>query len=376
MNAQVLDEAAHWLIEFRTDEPDAITRDRFATWLRLSPEHVGAYLKLAAVWEDAGGADLARELDLESLIALGRAGRNVVGFPSVPGPESSRSQSGVETPLSPSVLNSAQATVDISGPHPAIAPTSMRPRRYYLAAAASLVALAGATLGWWVLNQDPTYATQVGEQRTLALADGSSVELNALSRIRVHFSDHERGVELLGGQALFTVAHSRARPFVVMSADTRVRAVGTQFDVNRKAHQTTVTVVQGRVAVFTPEAAPLNVGSGAHAPPAVELGPGEQVTVAARAVSHPHRANLATATAWTQQQLIFESTPLAEAAEDFNRFNTRRLRVEGAELGSFHVSGTFAARDPASLSRFVLFLRDQPGIAVQESDDQIVVRQK
>ena len=94
------------------------------------------------------------------------------------------------------------------------------------------------------------------------------------------------------------------------------------------------------------------------------------------APSQPHPANVATATAWTQQQLVFESTPLSEAADAFNRFNARQLRIEGAVLADFHVSGTFPARDPTSLSRFVLFLRAQPGIEVQESDDEISVRPK
>ena len=53
MNTQVREEAAAWLIEFRTEEVDAATRARFADWLRASPAHVSAYLKVASVWEDA-----------------------------------------------------------------------------------------------------------------------------------------------------------------------------------------------------------------------------------------------------------------------------------------------------------------------------------
>ena len=59
-------------------------------------------------------------------------------------------------------------------------------------------------------------------------------------------------VELVEGQALFRVAKDHARPFVVQTAGIRVRAVGTQFDVYRKASGTQVTVVEGRVAVFAP----------------------------------------------------------------------------------------------------------------------------
>src|SRR6185312_16380584 len=58
-----------------------------------------------------------------------------------------------------------------------------------------------------------------------------------------------RDVELIEGQALFAVAHDVARPFIVSAGNAAVRAVGTQFDVYRKQTGTTVTVVEGRVAV-------------------------------------------------------------------------------------------------------------------------------
>ncbi len=79
-----------------------------------------------------------------------------------------------------------------------------------------------------------TYATGIGEQRSIVLADGSTVDLNSRSKIRIRFSSERRGVELIEGQALFKVAKDHARPFVVDSDGTRVRAVGTQFDVYRK----------------------------------------------------------------------------------------------------------------------------------------------
>ena len=131
--------------------------------------------------------------------------------------------------------------------------------------------------------------------------------------------------------------------------------------------------LEGRVAV-SKGAAPDR--GNMPAPTPVEIAAGEQVTVAVKTALLPRHADLVASTAWIQQQLVFESTPLAEVAEEFNRFNTRRLVVEGEALGNLHVSGTFPALDPASLPRFVRFLREQPGIDVRESDDRIVVTQK
>jgi len=95
----------------------------------------------------------------------------------------------------------------------------------------------------------------VGEQRSIALADGSIIDLNARSRIRVRLSKDERDVELLQGQALFHVAKDNSRPFVVRSDTTVVRAVGTEFDVYRKKNGTVITVLEGRVVVESPYAA-------------------------------------------------------------------------------------------------------------------------
>src|SRR5690242_20180858 len=78
MNAQVRQEAAEWLIELQLDMPDATTRQRFGEWLRVSPEHVRAYLELVALWEDARQYDSARQLDVEALIDRARQESNLV----------------------------------------------------------------------------------------------------------------------------------------------------------------------------------------------------------------------------------------------------------------------------------------------------------
>jgi transmembrane sensor len=371
MNPVIQEEAAAWLIEFRTDEPDVATCNHFAEWLRTSPEHVRAYLELVSIWDEGGQAPFTCQPDSESLIRLARAEEdNVVAF----------QESTLSQPHAVKQPHKASSTVrpdfGTGVPH-STASIPRRWRRHHLSAiAASLVVLTGAALAWVYVVHYPTYTTSVGEQRTLALADGSTVELNARSSIRVAFTKSERRVELISGQALFNVVHSGARPFVVSTEGTLVEDIGTQFAVTRSASSTVVTVLEGVVSVSTSESAPSGSGSAA-ALPVVLVSAGEQVSVGSGGgVPRPHRANVAAATAWTQQHLVFESTPLPEAADAFNRFNSRQLLVEGVTLADFHVSGTFPARDPTSLSRFVLFLREQPGIEVLESDEKVVIRPK
>lgn len=356
MNTQIHEEASLWLVEFSTGEVDAEARRQFGAWLRASPEHVAAYLELGAFWDDAGRYDPQRKLDIEALIADSSTQENVIELPEAP------------------VLNRTPDVLAVS------ASNSTKTRRWrpgWIAATAAASLVITLTV-WLISGNGQRYSTDVGEQRILRLADGSTVTLNALSEIRVRWSGHERAIDLLAGQALFHVAKDKRRPFIVASDDTLVRAVGTQFDVSRKSFGTVVTVVEGRVAILSRGRQVRAEPETVVAPRSIELGAGEQVVKLASAstLSQPHDADVASATAWTKQLLIFESTPLPEVAQEFNRFNTQQIVVEGAALADFRISGTFPALDPASLPRLLSFLREQSGIELREEDDRIVIRRK
>jgi ferric-dicitrate binding protein FerR (iron transport regulator) len=150
-----------------------------------------------------------------------------------------------------------------------------------------------AFLFWSGVRSAAFYATGIGEQRTIALSDGSFVELNARSRLYVRLTDRrQRDVTLLEGQALFRVAKDAQRPFVVRAGDAQVRAVGTEFDVYKKQSETVVTVVEGRVETYDESS---RAGGGA-----IMLSAGEQLTVLPHTVTKPTRADPSVATAWLQ----------------------------------------------------------------------------
>lgn len=357
MNAQIESEAADWLVEFQTGTPNLRTRERFRCWLRGSPEHVRAYIELAALWEDARLYDSDRTIDIEALIAEAPTESNVISI-GKPGPGPRISQSGSDD-LPPG----AYRVPAVNG-------------RFKWAVAAAFVAATIAGFLAISAYRPLEYATGIGEQRTVRLADGSSVELDGASLIRVHFSAHERRIDLVKGQALFTVAKNPARPFVVVSGGTRVRDVGTQFDIDRDLSDTVVTVLEGRVAVTYPSSSTAALSSALANLHPIQLSAGEQIVVMPHVIPLPQPANLAKATAWTRNELIFDSTPLPEVAVEFNRLNVRQLVIEGPRLQTFHVSGVFPALDPASLPRLLQFLRAQPGIQIVDAGDRIIVSEK
>ena len=396
-NRQIVDEASEWFVEFRVGDVDAAARERFDEWLRRSPEHIRAYIEIARTYVEMPNPHGMKPLDVEALIASARSGENIVPFDTV-------GSSPSHQPRAPAQPNEQQGR----------ATTHTRsPRRRFLAVAASalMVALAGGV--WWQSARYPLYSTDIGERRSITLADGSTVDLNARSKLRVEFSKNERRVELLDGQALFQVAKDKNRPFIVASGEATVRAVGTQFDVYRKDGGTTVTVLEGRVAVYSTAYAVSNSGSAEppstaaqpairsppasvqpqaqmHATPhseaassnppglvdpsgsgAIFLSAGEQVTVTpAQTLPAPARADVAATTAWMQRRLIFDGSKLSDVVQEFNRYNKRQLVIEDAQLSDFHVSGVYSSTDPSSLIRF---LREQRGMKITENENEVQI---
>jgi len=397
-NAQIAEEAAEWFVEFRLGEIDAAGRREFDIWLRTSPEHLRAYLETAALWNEGGSLSVHRDLDSDALIALARTEGNIVPL------DLERSQPARQVAAPPAAGKRLL-------PQSRISPLWL----VSLAAALAIVVIGAATL-LWQLGRETVYATAIGERRVLRLEDGSTVELNSRSRMHVRFSQNQRSVELLEGQVLFHVAKDIQRPFIVRSDDLRVRAVGTQFDINRRSAGTTVTVVEGRVAVYRAEApapstalsyvsppqppgpkaplirprlhsAPNNSAAAAPAASptaessaagtditgsagsaAIFLSAGDQLTVSDQTLKPlPQHANPSVATAWTQGQLILDSTTLADVAEEFNRYSTRRLVIEDHGEQPLRLSGVFAT-DPDFLLHY---LRQRPDITVQETESEI-----
>ncbi len=399
-NTQISEEASEWFVEFRLGDIDATGRRKFDTWIRSSPEHLRAYLEIAALWNEGGSLGAHPDLNSDALIALARAEGNVVPLDPAAGAERSASVSNAP-PQATGELHrrSPPALAGESSVSAAEVPPARRlsRRRFWSLAAALTAIIVGTVLTVsWQLGRGTVYATTVVERRTIKLEDGSSVELNSRSRIRVRFSKAQRDVELLEGQVLFQVAKNPTRPFVVHSDAVRVRAVGTQFDVNRKAVGTTVTVVEGRVAVYQelpfssarpPEAINTKAPPSMHGvptaegltalersgpawqagSPAIYLTAGEQLTLTGRTASVPHRASTSAATAWTQGELVFESALLTDVAEEFNRYSERRLTVEDHGTHPLQLSGVFTT-DSGFLIRY---LRQRPDITVEESATEI-----
>lgn len=344
--ASIAHQAAEWFVENRSKASSQEHRAAFMEWLRASPLHVEEYLKLAGLAHHLHAATDAPEFELDKLLAEAAA------------------QPLDNVSVLPVPVNLDQSRF------------VRRPgrRQLWFGAAAAAILLLTTTL--WVTRDGERFGlpkdfeTAHGEQRSWRLPDGSAVNLNSDSRVTVSYDQHERVVKLRRGQALFQVAHEADRRFRVIAGDAQVIAVGTEFDVFRKAGATIVTVVDGRVAVFN-GAVPPPAALAVIPEDALRIGAGEQVSLTGK--SQPPQvsvANLRETVAWVQRQIVFEARPLHEVTEEFNRYGPVPIEIDSDALRNLPITGVFNAYDTES---FIAFLKRLDGVSVSASEGKIAV---
>jgi transmembrane sensor len=210
-------------------------------------------------------------------------------------------------------------------------------RHWRLAVGAFLAAAAAIALIAVLARRPRDLATKTAERQSIALDDGSRVELNARTALSVDFRNDERRVKLAHGEAWFSVAKNPARPFVVETAAGVVRVTGTEFNV-RVAHaeRLEVTVLAGTVHVRASGDATTDK---AVTPDREAVISGGQVTV--RALPEGAAQD---SVAWRQGQTVFDNTPLSEAIERFAAYHARTITVDPA-VAELRLVGRFSLED-------------------------------
>lgn len=191
------------------------------------------------------------------------------------------------------------------------------------------------------------YETQIGEVRSVALSDGSSVAIDARSRIDIAFDAKSRDVHMQSGKALFRVAHNAQRPFSVIVDNIVITDIGTTFQVadDDPSGNVEVLVTQGAVRVDSPAGR-------------VDLAAGQRARFSKLAANGPRPATVRVASvdiermlAWRDGRLELDGETLDSAVADINRHSRLQLRVGGARLGRESLYGSFRMDDAAGFAR-------------------------
>jgi len=352
-------QAAAWLVKRDGGGLPATEQAEFDAWMEADPRARAAYVRLELAWKRADGLRRLRPLDGgidEDLLAHSP-------FERVPIDEyPARQGTGRTSDLVPvPAANLAVVDAEIVG---------RRPRRWAipLAAAASIALIAVAGLMWRAYERTGwhEYTTDFGGLSRIVLDDGSVVNLNTNSLMRVQLTPELRHIVLERGEALFKVAHDKTRPFDVDAGDTTVRAVGTEFSVRvrepaeatRGGKDVEVLVKEGRVAIDPPKKNAKPIERAAALPPSMStLSAGEAVTITAtRVTAEPPQmqvqkvaeADVDRKLSWTEGRLWFERQTLKDVVAEFNRYNRRQMVIADPAIENLRIGGGFEATDPES----------------------------
>lgn len=198
-------------------------------------------------------------------------------------------------------------------------------------AVGGVLTLALLAAGLWQV--DPAWRSEdvrtvAGQRESLQLADGSQVLLNGATHLRVEQRLRSRQIELVEGEASFTVVHAD-KPFIVRSQQAAVLDIGTVFNVRSDSRGVAVAVLEGEVEVSAADST------------ARRLQVGEQVLVQAGQVGATGHVDPARVTAWQQGKLRFDGTPLREVLVDIQRYRQAPVRLADPRLGALRVSGEY-----------------------------------
>jgi len=277
-------------------------------------------------------------------------------------------------------------------PNPDLLARHRRPSAWRWATPALLAAAAVALLLVWPpTTRAPENATVIFETavyRQEKLADGSVLDLNRGAHVVVQFSATERRVLLVQGEAQFSVAKNPARPFVVRAGGVDVRAVGTAFNVKLAGPNLEVLVTEGIVQLSQQTAAgqsstAANVDSTDALPSAAPivlaaLTAGQRTVIPFAPVLAPPLVvpvsvpEIAQLLDWQPQLLDFDSTPLVEVIEAFNRRNSQRLVIGDPDLRALPIVASIRSDN---VEGFVRLLEGTMGVkADRSSAGEIVLR--
>ena len=272
------------------------------------------------------------------------------------------------------------ATATMIGAEAQNKPWSTRRTRRAVGVAVAGVAVAVLLVVMQPWRASETYATSVGEQRTVLLKDGTRMSLNTSTRVRVELASAQRTVSVEEGEALFEVAKNSRRPFVVRVADREVVALGTVFSVRLTlageiSDALDVTLIEGQVSVRTASG---RSDKAAETRP-VLLKPGDRLRLSEpggraakgsqRVTMQMDRPRVDQLMAWRRSEAVFDDVPLSDAVAEMNRYSRRPIVLVGDEASKeLRISGLFRTGDNVAFARAVAALH---GLVVHDRQDHV-----
>ncbi|NEU14369.1 DUF4880 domain-containing protein [Methylobacterium sp. BTF04] len=299
----VAQEARAWVVRLTSGTATQDEARALAAW-RIDPEHDAAFRAAAGLWKQAGHA--------------------------LAGP--------------------ARVPVTRGVPHE-ISRRRMLRRVAAGGVASASIAAAGATLAlrWPALSA--TYRTGTGEIRTVALAGGLRIELDAETALDAHLDDLRQDFVLHAGSVAVTIPTGRAAVALGVGEARLVTEPGqpAEFIVRCKPREGLSGWVGGVDAEMSCLSGSVTIVP-ASGTPATRLTAGQEIRIG-QGAGGVHPIDIAQAAAWRRGLLVFRDTPLSEVVDDLNRYRPGRIVLGSSAAAARRVTGIFhLARPDEALS--------------------------
>lgn len=218
-------------------------------------------------------------------------------------------------------------------------------RALKIAAGVAVIAISGVLGSLWLRAQEPqsaVYATATGERKTIALTDGSEIELNTDTAIRFQAGPKSETVTLLNGEAYFQIKHDPKRLFVIKAAGHRITDIGTKFRVRRDNARLEVALLEGEVR--------FDSADGRVKPVSLKAGDVMIATAHSAVLMQPPKREITDALGWRNGMIIFRHATLADAAAEFNRYNTHKIVIADGDAARLTINGSFQTGDVSAFA--------------------------
>jgi ferric-dicitrate binding protein FerR (iron transport regulator) len=216
--------------------------------------------------------------------------------------------------------------------------------------AAAILVLAALGISAYLILSSPgdpmklAARTDLVEQYSLTLPDGSVVDLNARSKIQYTLDKDGTRMVKLSGEAYFNIARDPDHPFIIRTGQAVVRVTGTSFSVRSDP-------ASGRVEVFV-ESGSVQLYQANIRDKSIMLESGNMGILDDNALRIEDN-NDENYLSWKTRKLTFRQTHLGEVARVLNRTYKKEIIFGSEEIENCLYTGTFDRQPVDSVVRVI-----------------------
>lgn len=323
------EQAAEWLLRWHCGDLSIADRYEYLQWLKTSPVHIAEMLRMCRLYSWLETTKLKLYITNEDTFS------NVVELAAPPQREAAKARKASRASLWKVSIAAGITAIGLTG-----------------------VAGFAAKVVWF----DHTFQTHASEWRSMPLSDGSSISAAPYTRLYHDIGDEQRLISLEEGRAVFRVAKDPSRPFRVKAGGIVVTATGTQFGVEVRNEDVTVTMQEGTVIVTPAADSEATFAS-------VSLARDDQLTVSGSAVPRRAHVDAKQELDWSNARIVLTlGDTVGDAVAEFNEYNATKIVVDEQTSGR-QIRGAFDAIDPLTFAETV---KQTANVSVVHESPQLV----